>query len=188
MNAPVRYELANTIWPSLPTCSRIEAERAARALFRRFGGKLDYPRQPADARFRRVRRCWIASRPDAGLNRGWRRIVHDVSHEIFRLRYPQFRPHHPLHARLENEIAAYVVHETDWMRGGLKAAAKDRSDEERASDQATARASLVLKREERARKALARNESKLKRQQKLVAKWRAKVRYYDRVAAKRGTQ
>lgn len=46
---------------------------------------------------------------------------------------------------------------------------------------------LVQKRAEHAAKMLAAHEAKLKREQKIVSKWRTKVRYYDKVAAQKRT-
>jgi hypothetical protein len=49
------------------------------------------------------------------------------------------------------------------------------------------RQELVRKREEHARKMLSKNERQLKAAQARVQKWRGKVRYYEKSAAKRGT-
>lgn len=171
-----RYAATNALWLSnvAPAITRIEAERAARALYRKFGRRAGYPRQRSDARLREVRRCWISLKPCKGLDRGWARLVHDVSHDIFRKRYPQFRPHHPLHAKLENEISHYVIRETDWLQGGLQPKARGTV------------ADPAAKRLEHARKMLDEHTRKLRREQALVKKWQRRVSYNERAIAKRG--
>src|SRR5215510_11868328 len=86
----------------LPAITRQEAERAARRLYRRFGGVAHMAviddgtggtvKRHA-MKFRGpVRRCWISTRalPASQLNRGWARLIHDISHRIFARRHPSF--------------------------------------------------------------------------------------------------
>lgn len=133
-----RYAAIHTIWATVSVLpiTRIEAERAARALYRHFGGlRLGGPHMGAPARFHGpARRCWITTRTNAGLNKGWQRLVHDVSHRIFARRHPGFRPHAGGHATLEWEMAQFVV-QSGWLAGELKPAvrAKPTADERRAS-------------------------------------------------------
>lgn len=118
-----RYDAVNAMWSrvTLPPVTRIEAERAARRLYRHFGGlSLGGPNMLGPVRFNgEVRRCWIISRTNAGLEKGWPRLVHDVSHRIFERRHPNFRPHAGGHATLEREIAEFVV-QSRWLEGTLK--------------------------------------------------------------------
>lgn len=123
-----RYTNVNELWKATPTpaITAIEAGRAARRLFRKFGRKTGYPRQRSDAKLRYpARRVWISTIPlHWNLNRGWARLVHDVSHDIHRARYGRMlKPHNPLHAVLELEIAEFVV-ASGWLTGALRPAEK----------------------------------------------------------------
>lgn len=119
-NDPRYTPVAQTLPPVLPPITRVEAERAARLLIRHFGGtRHGSALQTAPVRFRRVRRCWISSKPTKEHHKGWGRLVHDVSHSIFRARHPGFRPHDTGHALLEQELAAFVVG-NGWLNGTLK--------------------------------------------------------------------
>lgn len=163
MTAAERYSDVNTLWAAtaVPAISRHEAERAARALYRKFGRKKDFPRQLRNLKFTgEARHCWITSKPVQNSDdRGWPRLVHDVSHMIFRRRYPQFRPHHPLHAGLELEIAQFVL-DVGWLTGNLKPKAKTKpsTDDVRARKLANIDA------------ALERWDSKLRRAQNAIKK------------------
>jgi hypothetical protein len=167
-----RYVSADAVWESVacvPPITRAEAEAAAKKLYRVFGGKTGHDHQTRRAKLGRVRRCWITAQPGAGLRRGWRRLVHDVSHRIFQYRHPGWRPHHPQHAALEQELAVYVVTQTDWLSQSLACAPKSKP----VRDLATVRRARVEAR-------LAGWEAKLKRAQKAVAKLRRQVAYYER--------
>ena len=112
----------------LPAITREEADKACARIFRHFGAKaLGGPNMLYDARWRRpTRRCWISPRPTKGHDKGWGRLIHDASHIIFRRRHPSFRPHDGGHARLEREIAQYVVAQ-GWLTGSLKTKVPHRS-------------------------------------------------------------
>jgi hypothetical protein len=161
-----RYDNVNDLWSAVPApaITRVEAERAARRLFRKFGRKTGYPRQRRDAKLRTVRRCWISSKPSTGIARGWARLVHDVSHEIFRLRYPDLLPHNPLHSKLEHEIASFVAG-SGWMAGALKPATKEPAELHAAKlsnvDAAIKRWDSKLRRARTALKKLARQRARL---------------------------
>lgn len=119
--------VAATLPATLPAITREEASRAAQRLVRKFGRKaLGGPHQLRDLKAVRVRRCWVSTKPTSAHYKGWGRLVHDVSHIVFRTRHPDFRPHHNLHARLETEIAAYVA-ASGWLDGALRPAAKPKA-------------------------------------------------------------
>jgi hypothetical protein len=67
------------------------------------------------------------------LDRGWRRLVHDASHDAFGIIYPARKPHGGLHADLELRMARYVIAK-GWLDGRLRAPepAKPTVDEARA--------------------------------------------------------
>jgi hypothetical protein len=168
-----RYDVIAQLWSNVtvPPVTRIEAERAARRLYSHFGAvRLGGPHMTRAARFNgRVRRCWITSTTNAGLRKGWQRLVHDVSHRIFAQRHPSFRPHAGGHPRLEYEIASHVIGE-GWLTGTLrpKAARKLTVAERRA--QAIARTES----------AIARWDSKLRRAQTALRKLRRRLRAQQR--------
>lgn len=117
-----RYDPVNSVWKrALPPITREEAGRAARKLLVRFGVR-DSGRMHG-GQFERastVRRVWIANKArDNSPRKGWPRLVHDVSHLVFRFRYPEKLPHDPLHARLELEMTQHVLDE-GWLDGKLK--------------------------------------------------------------------
>lgn len=123
-NNDPRYKLVEAYLPAtLPAITREEAERAAKRLFRAFGGvNLGGPNMVRPARLRyAVRRCWISTKPTTGHFKGWGRLIHDVSHDIHRARHPNARAHDSGHHVIERELAMYVA-ARDWLSGGLKPA------------------------------------------------------------------
>lgn len=165
----IRYDPIDQPWSSVavPPISWIEAERAARAFYRHFGGvHFGGPQMKEPARFSgKARRCWITRRAGDDSSRGWPRLVHDVSHRIFARRHPSFRPHAGDHATLEREIAAYVI-EQGWLAGTLRARPRRKisSEERRAARQR--RRSMAIERWER----------KLRRAQKALKKLKRRER------------
>lgn len=104
----------------MPPITRYEAERASRLLVKRFGKRRDgSPAMLYDVRPPKVRRCWISHVPTRDHFKGWGRLIHDVSHDIFERRHPNARPHDGGHATLERELAQAVV-EFGWLEGTLK--------------------------------------------------------------------
>lgn len=117
----MRYDEINRAWDAaeVPPITRLEAERAARRLFKRFGKVEDgSPSMSGPAAFRRVRACWVSA-SGRRTDKGWPRLVHDVSHDIWRRRHPRLRPHAPGHGALELEITRYVLGK-GWLAGALR--------------------------------------------------------------------
>jgi len=109
------YENVNNAWPATTpgVLTRAEAERAARKLVNHFKG----PRHAI-----RVSRAWVTtptSRFRDSLNRGWRRMVHDISHDVWSAMAPNAKNHGTWHAELEAEMVAYVV-KKGWLSGTLR--------------------------------------------------------------------
>ena len=111
------------------------------------------------------RKCWLSPRPTTGHHRGWGRLIHDVSHWIFERRHPGFRPHAGGHARLEREIAAYVVG-CGWLAGALVKAQPP-----------TSRADELADRLARIEARIARWEGKRKRAETALRKLAVRRRY-----------
>lgn len=107
--APVAAQLPGT----LPPLTRVAAGHYARQLLRRFGqpkdGAVDHMVRPVTWVPPLGRTCWASAKPTRGHFKGWGRLIHDISHLVFRARHPSFRPHDGGHARLEREVAAYVA-------------------------------------------------------------------------------
>lgn len=124
MQDDVRYLPVSMALPEiLPSITRYEAERAAKRIFKHFGSVAQGgPLQTRPAKMRYgVRVCWLSPKPTSGHHKGWGRLIHDVSHDIFRARHPNFRPHDGGHATLEAEIAQFVA-SSGWLDGTLKPA------------------------------------------------------------------
>lgn len=162
------YAPVNAIWPTtLPAITREEARRAAKRLMRHFAKR--------DTAW--LRRCWIALDPAraSGLDRGWRRLVHDVSHRVYSLHRARGtgklpRIHGGFHANLERDMAAYVLAQ-GWLDGRLKPAPT---------------AKRILTPNDKLAKiqaAIRRWESKRKRAETALKKLRAKERRALRVVA-----
>lgn len=155
-----RYASVRSALPEiLPPLTRIEAERAAGKLWRKFAPKR------YRARGYTSRRAWSSKDQTTRYNErtGWGALIHDISHEIFWRTYPDRRPHDPLHAKYESDIARHVAG-SGWLSGTLKPAPKARptTDQKRA-------AALV-----QAEAAISRWESKARRAANALKKLRAK--------------
>ena len=167
--APSRYDSIAQLWSTVtvPPITRREAERVAERIFRHFGAvKLGGPDMVHPARFRgHARRCWISPRRSGGSEKGWQRLVHDVSHDLFAHRHPDFRPHAGGHATLELEIAEFVVR-SGWLSGTLK-------PRQPAKPTALERRAIKIARTEAA---IARWEAKRRRADKALQKFRRRYR------------
>ena len=68
----------------------------------------------------RVRKVWVCLSGDPStLHRGWRRLIHDLAHRIFRYKSPSLPDHCQFQADFEAELVAYV-NKSGWLEGGLK--------------------------------------------------------------------
>jgi len=99
---------------------------------------------------------------------GWPEIVHSISHYAHMRLNPSLRPHDDKQAYLERGLSEYVI-KSGFMDGKLKSKAKPKP-----------KTSVVVTRAKKAEKMLALHQKKLKREKKLVMKWQAKVRYYQK--------
>jgi len=147
-----RYDpIGQVLPPMTPPITRVEAQRAAERIYKQFG-KAELRSQnvasfPILYGRNKARRCWASTKPAPGSdpNKGWPRLIHDVSHSIFRRRHPGFKPHAGGHATLEREIAQYVVAK-GWLDAKPlrpKAAAKPSRGEAQAARLARIEAAIV---------------------------------------------
>lgn len=122
-----RYQQVDDTLPAtLPAITRDEATKAAHLICKKFGKKSLGPvTMTFNVTPYATRRCWLSPQPTRGSNhdKGWGRLIHDMSHWIFHKRHPHFRSHDGGHSTLEREIAEYVV-AAGWLDGKLKPAVK----------------------------------------------------------------
>ena len=133
------YGQVNRMWPDeLPILEKVEAERAYKRLIAKFGTKkvwseyysgqwITKKMKVRQTRIRgtktwktRVRKCWLSLNGDTNsLSKGWRRLVHDVSHYVYDFRFPNSRDHNIAQAKIEQEMAQFVI-DSGWLEGKLK--------------------------------------------------------------------
>lgn len=141
VNTMKKYNECNTYLPKvLPYITKTEAIKAYKHLINKFGkkkvassysnkwlnhkmGKRRYAREP--------RRCWICLSGDPStLSKGWRRLIHDVSHMVHSFLRPNFKDHCFQQAELELDMIKYAF-EKKWFDGVLKPKVKVISPEDK---------------------------------------------------------
>ena len=166
------YEKANSTLPKqLPYITFLEAEKASRLLASKFGKLKDaspnkiYPMNKKQ----RVRKVWVCLTGDPStLNRGWRRLIHDMAHRIFRYRSPSLPDHCTFQADLEAEICKYV-YESGWLKGVLKPKVVILSKDEKRN-----------KKLEHYKKLISKWQTKLKLANTFIRKYNKKVKYLNK--------
>ena len=122
-NLRTSYDKANSILPkTLPYITYDEAKRASRLLVSKFGKLKDASPDNFGSMYKkiRVRKVWVCLSGDPStLHRGWRRLIHDLAHRIFRFRSPSLPDHCQFQADFEAELVAYV-NKSGWLEGDLK--------------------------------------------------------------------
>ena len=123
------YSDANSTLPdNIPYITKAEALRAYKKLVRKFGvkeKKSSYRDEfvkvkKAIRTYNRPRKVWVClSGNPSTLHNGWRRLIHDVAHDIFSWRSPGLPDHCKFQADLEAEICEYVL-KSGWLNGSLK--------------------------------------------------------------------
>ena len=143
------YGQVNRMFPNqLPILEKDEAERAYKKLVAKFGTKKVWseysnkwitkkmkvrqtrkkgcPLGNANPRYWKVkvRKCWLSLNGDTNtLSKGWRRLVHDVSHYVHDFRFPNSNDHDLAQAKIEQEMAQFVI-DSGWLDGKLKSKPK----------------------------------------------------------------
>lgn len=160
-------------WPAaIPPLTGPEAARAARRLYRfamgrTFGGDVQVT---SGRRYNWLRRGTLVVNPD----RGWRHLVHDLSHLFVYLCNPGERPHSRFHERFEAKLVREVLRR-GYLDGKLRdkpkagtARAKPALDDKRRAklDRIEARMVSWERKHARAARAIA----KLERQRRYYAK------------------
>ena len=133
------YGQVNRMFPKqLPILEKDEAERAYKKLIAKFGTKkvwseyysgqwITKKMKVRQTRKRgtktwktRVRKCWLSLNGNTNtLSKGWRRLVHDVSHYVHDFRFPNSSNHDLAQAVIEKEMVNYVLNQ-GWLEGKLK--------------------------------------------------------------------
>jgi|TARA_R110002033_G_scaffold154201_1_gene190659 hypothetical protein len=132
------YGQVNRMFPKqLPILEKDEAEKAYKKLIAKFGTKQVWSeysnkwitkkmkvrriRKFGEKTFKtEVRKCWLSLNGDTNtLHKGWRRLVHDVSHYVHDFRFPDSSNHDLAQAVIEKEMVNYVINQ-GWLEGKLK--------------------------------------------------------------------
>ena len=161
LNKRKQYKECNTYLPKdLPFITKTEAIKAYKKLITKFGKKkiwCNYHQKWVNRKMairyydKKPRRCWIAiSGNSSTLDKGWRRLIHDVSHMVHSFLRPSFKDHCFQQAELELAMIKYAV-EKNWLNGVLKPKV------------------VILSKDEKRNK-------KLEHYQKLISKWQTKLK------------
>jgi hypothetical protein len=173
------YARVNSAWPErVPELNAEEAQRAARKLIRFALGnavKVGDVQVTSGNRYSWVRGGIVKVNPD----RGWKSLVHDLSHWAHKYSNTGDKPHDSSHARMELRMIKRVV-SSGWLDGSLKT---PEAAPEPAADPSADRQALRLLRAARIDDRIERWEAKAKRAERALAKLRRQARYYQRTLA-----
>lgn len=120
-----KYQEVNDIWKDIkiPYITREEAEKAKNILIRKFGAKKFLPplHSAMNPKAYKVWKPYICLSGDpTTLWKGWRRLIHSLSHKVYRRRFPQrWFDHSYQQAELEFEMCKFVI-DSGWLNGTLK--------------------------------------------------------------------
>src|ERR1043166_1330345 len=124
------YDAGNPPWPEgpLPTPTAQEAISAAKRLYRfgtgqAFKGK--FQATTGNRYTRPVNRVYYVNPNRYG--RGWRSLVHSVSHHVHHMLNPEFSEHDFRHAQIERGMIEYVL-KNGWLEGKLRKPEKPKPD------------------------------------------------------------
>jgi hypothetical protein len=165
--------LVNSVWPSdMPIPSAKEAITGAKRLYRRamgrpFKGKVVVT---SGNRYTWVRRGVMYVNPNSRWGRkGWPEIVHLLAHYCHSRKHPNARPHDHRELDMEADLTRYAI-ASGFHLGKLKRpemAKKPKPD-------------LKTSRRQAAEAALKRWQTKQKRTETAIKKYRRKIRYYEK--------
>jgi hypothetical protein len=112
------YERVNAAWPNpRPPLTAEEAIRAAKRLYRFSRGRkwVGPVKITSGRRYTWIQYGTMILNPE----RGWKHLVHMLSHHAHMVLHPQERPHGRVHARLELRMIKEVI-KRGWLNGKLK--------------------------------------------------------------------
>jgi len=165
------YEKANAVKPEgiVTPLTFSEAEKAVRKMFRHLQGKK-FPYKIVETSGNRY--TWLQGGEfRVNCEKGWDDLIHLFSHWYHR-NWIGGKPHNKKHARLEKNLRKWAVSKS-WFNGSLKR-------EEAEFDAVVVKALTIQDRAEKAKKMMAKWETKVKRAKTMLKKWTLKVRYYDK--------
>ena len=179
------YGQVNRMFPKqLPILEKDEAERAYKKLIAKFGSKKVWSeysnkwitkkmkvrriRKFGEKTFKtEVRKCWLSLNGDTNtLHKGWRRLVHDVSHYVHDFRFPDSSNHDLAQAVIEKEMVNYVINQ-GWLEGKLKTKLKPKPTKDEKQNTKIINLEKLIKswetKEQRAKTYIKKYKTKLKR-------------------------
>jgi len=142
INTKKKYNECNLYLPKdLPYITKQEAQKAYKRLVKKFAKKkvwsnlrnkwVTKKQSGLGFYFRKPRRCWIClSGNPSSLSKGWRRLIHDVSHMVHNFLRPNLREHCYQQAELELSMIKFA-YDQKWFEGTLKPKIKVISLEEK---------------------------------------------------------
>jgi hypothetical protein len=171
-----QYQSVNGAWPeTIPPLTAPEAVTAAKRLYRlafrrSFRGKV---KVTSGRRYSYIRSGIMYVNPEGHHFKGWRDLVHDLSHYAHARLHPGHKPHdgRGTHAFIERSMIEHVVN-SGWLDGKLKRPAKEKPRQ----DVRQVRHARILARIERW-------DAKRKRAETALRKLRRQRAYYERLAA-----
>lgn len=116
------YERVNEAWPDeVPALSAEEATKAARRLYRWATGETWYGPEIVTSGNRYSGLVYHDGLKSLIVNpeRGWKSLVHHLSHSFYWAANPGEKPHSKDHARLEKNMIKEVLRR-GWLDGGLR--------------------------------------------------------------------
>lgn len=177
MPTPAEWNrLVNDKWPDVVAKpSAQEAITGAKRLYRHimgrpFKGKV---KVTSGNRYTWIRYGTLYVNPESGWN-GFRGIIHLLAHYLHRRKYPGKRPHHYTELEVEKQMTDYAIAH-GFHLGKLK---REKRAKPKPTKLEKAHAAV-----EAARLAMKKWEAKRKRADTAVRKYKAKAKYYEKVAA-----
>lgn len=167
-------------WPEVvPTLTGPEAVRAARRLWRFAMGETFAGEVTLTSGNRFTWTYWPKGAAHIGLrvnaDKGWRELVHDLSHLFWTRANPGERPHSKFHAAFEGKLVREVIRR-GWLDGKLR---DDEPEAVAAPDLDDKRRAKLARLHERAEKW----ERKQQRAERALAKIAKQIRYYEKALA-----
>lgn len=177
-----KYQEVNDLWKDIkiPYITREEAEKAKNILIRKFGAKKFLPPFYSAGMNPKAYRVWkpyiCLSGDPTTLWKGWRRLIHSLSHKVYRRRFPKrWFSHSYQQAELELEMCKFVI-DKGWLNETLKSKVIILSKDEMRNKKLEKYKILISKWEFRVSKM----ERNLKTATKYIKKYNKKVKYLSK--------
>ena len=183
VNKKKKYqECNNTLPDNVPYITKEECKKAFTSLAKRFGKKKvrhsykdEWVKRKMPIKFysKNPRRCWVCLSGDSNkLSKGWRRLIHDVSHMVHTFIRPRLPNHCFQQAELELDMIKYVL-DKGWLNGTLKPNVVILSKDEKRIKKIDGYKILIKK-----------WQTKSKHANTFIKKYSKKIKYYERKEVK----